>query len=209
VAGAATVLAAGAGVGVYSLGSNAAAANGAAGATGLGQGGLPQGGLPQGGTAPDGTVPGGTAPDGSGTLGGRGGGFDGGAVPGQGAPGDFTAGGLGGMASGVASAIHSEYVVQESGQYVTKVTQLGTVSSVASDSVTVKSADGFTRTYTLDDATVVGNQEQRRQQTGSGGLTVADIVSGAAVRIVAAKEGSKLTAESVLVTAAAQAGQPS
>jgi hypothetical protein len=212
VAGAATVLAAGAGVGVYSLGSNAAAANGTAGAGGLGQGGLPQGGVPQGGTVPDGTVPGGTVPDGGGALGGRGGlqgGFDGGAVPGQGGAGDFAPDGLGGMGSGVSSAVHSEYVVQESGQYVTKVAQLGAVSSVASDSVTVKSADGFTRTYTLDDATVVSNQQQRRQQTGTGGLTVADIVSGAAVRIVAAKEGSKLTAESVLVTAATQAGQNS
>lgn len=32
------------------------------------------------------------------------------------------------------------------------VAQLGAVSDVSSDSVTVKSSDGFTRTYTLGDA---------------------------------------------------------
>jgi hypothetical protein len=104
------------------------------------------------------------------------------------------------MGSGVSSAVHSEYVVEENGQYVTKVAQLGTVSTVSSGSVTVKSADGFTRTYTLSDDTVVGNMLQRRQQSATGGLTVADIVAGATVRIVAGKDGPAFPAESVQVS---------
>lgn len=102
-----------------------------------------------------------------------------------------------GMGSGVSGAVHSEYVVEENGQYVTKVAQIGTVSSVSSGSVTVKSADNFIRTYTLSEATVVGNLLQRRQQSASGDLTVADIVARATVRIVASKDGSASPAESV------------
>ncbi|MBT2551519.1 hypothetical protein J7I89_00390 [Arthrobacter sp. ISL-5] len=188
-AGAATILAAGAGVGAYSLGSNAAAADGIAAAGGAGQGGLAPGGMPQDGMTQDG----------GGALGGPR------TVPGQG--GDFAPGGLGGMGSGISSAVHSEYVIEENGQYVTKVAQLGTVTDVSSGSVTVKSADGFTRSYTLGDATAVTNQQLRRQQSSASGLTVADIAAGATVRIVAARDGSAFAAESVQLIAAVQAGQ--
>ena len=194
VAGAATVLAAGAGATVYGLGNNAAAAGGtAAGAQGgLAQGGT-QGGLSQGGTQ------GGLSQDG-GSMGGPGGmqAPGSGTVPGQG--GDFAPNGLGGMGSGVSAAVHSEYVIEENGQYVTKVAQLGTVSAVSSGSVTVKSSDGFTRTYTLSGDTVVSNLLQRRQQSATGDLTVADIVTGASVRIVAGKDGAAFAAENVQVS---------
>lgn len=202
VAGAATVLAAGAGATAYGLGSSAAASGGTAAGTrgGFAQGGT-QGGLNQGG------VPGGLPQDG-GSVGGPGGmqAPGSGTVPGQG--GDFAPNGLGGMGSGVSAAVHSEYVVEESGEYVTKVAQLGTVSEVSSGSVTVKSADGFTRTYTLSSDTLVGNMLQRRQQAATGGLTVADIVAGATVRIVAGKDGSAFAAETVQVsgTATTQSG---
>lgn len=197
IAGAAAVLAAGAGVGVYSLGSNADAANGAAASGGAGQGGLAQGGIPQGGMTQDGGALGGP--------GGTQGGSANGMAPGQG--GDFAPGGLGGMGSGISSAVHSEYVIEEDGQYVTKVAQLGTVADVSSGSVTVKSADGFTRTYTLGDSTAVGNQQPRRQQSSASGLTVADIAAGATVRIVAAKDGSAFAAESVQLIGTLQTGQ--
>ncbi|MGN7252080.1 hypothetical protein [Arthrobacter sp. SAFR-014] len=199
VAGAATVLAAGAGGAAYGLGSNAAAAGGtAAGAQGgLAQGGT-QGGLSQGGTQ-------GGVPQDGGSLGGPGmQAPGGGTVPGQGD--DFAPNGLGGMGSGVSAAVHSEYVVEENGAYVTKVAQLGSVSTVASGSVTVKSADGFTRTYTLSDDTVVSNMLQRRQESATGDLTVADIVAGAAVRIVAGKDGSAFPAESVQLSGTTQSG---
>ena len=84
--------------------------------------------------------------------------------------------------------------------------QLGTVSSVSSGSVTVKSADNFTRTYTLSDDTVVGIMLQRRQQSAAGDLTVADIVAGATVRIVAGKDGSAFPAESVQVSGTTGSG---
>lgn len=194
VAGAATVLAAGAGATVYGLGSNAAAAGGTAAGDqgGLAQGGT-QGGLNQGG------MQGGLPQDG-GSMGGPGMQAPrSGTVPGQG--GDFAPNGLGGMGSGVSAAVHSEYVIEENGEYVTKVAQLGTVSAVSSGSVTARSADGFTRTYTLSDDTVVSNMLQRRQQSATGDLTVADIVTGAAVRIVAGKDGSAFPAESVQLIA--------
>jgi hypothetical protein len=194
VAGAATVLAAGAGATVYGLGSNAAAAGGTA--TGA-QGGLAQGGT-QGGLSQGGTQ--GGLPQDGGSMGGPGGMQTpgSGTVTGQG--GDFAPNGLGGMGSGVSAAVHSEYVVEENGQYVTKVAQLGTVSAVSSGSVTVKSSDGFTRTYTLSGETVVSNLLQRRQQSATGDLTVADIVSGATVRIVAGKDDSAFAAQNVQVS---------
>lgn len=184
VAGAAAVLAGGAGVGVYALSSSSAAA---------------------GGTA-DGNAMQGTAP---GARGGTQGGFAGGTQA-QGGPGNFAPGGLGGMGSGLSAAVHSEYVVLQDGTYATKVEQLGTVTEVGTDSVTVKSTDGFTRTYSLGADVVVSNLQQRRQQAGgtsTGQLTVADIVSGATVRIVAAKDSSGFPAETVQLVAATATGQ--
>ena len=82
--------------------------------------------------------------------------------------------------------------------------QPGTVSEVSSSSVTVKSSDGFTRSYALGSDVVVSNLQQRRQQAGGTGtqLSVADIVAGGTVRIVAAKDSSGYTATSVMVVAA-------
>ena len=67
-------------------------------------------------------------------------------MPGQGGPGDFAAGGMGG---GLSAAVHAEYVVLQGSAYITMAEQLGTVSEVSSSSVTVKSSDGFTRSYAL------------------------------------------------------------
>ncbi len=189
VGGAAAVLAIGAGVGVYAFTSNSAAANGTAaagaaaghgpGGQGMGSQGMP--GSPQGGSA-----------------GGRG--------QGQGGPGGFTAGGMGG---GLSAAVHAEYVILEGSTYTTMAEQLGTVTEVSATSVTVKSSDGFTRSYGLGSNVVVSNLEQRRQQAGGTGtqLSVADIVAGGTVRIVAAKDGSNYTASSVMVVAATATGQ--
>ena len=196
VAGAAAVLAVGAGAGVYALTSSATAATGAAGgAAAPGAGGQ--------GFAPG--VPG-SAQDGSPQDGSAQGGFGGGGMPGQGGPGDFAAGGMGG---GLSSAVHAEYVVLQGSAYTTMAEQLGTVSEVSSSSVTVKSSDGFTRSYALGSDVVVSNLQQRRQQAGGTGtqLSVADIVAGGTVRIVAAKEGSGYTAASVMVVAATATGQ--
>ncbi|MET3811502.1 hypothetical protein [Arthrobacter sp. UYEF3] len=187
VGGAAAVLAVGAGVGVYALTSSSAAAKGtAAGAAagrgpgdrGLGAQGVP--GSPQGGSA-------------------------GGVVPGRGGPGGFTAGGMGALTA----AVHAEYVVLEGSAYTTMAEQLGTVTEVSSTSVTVKSGDGFTRSYGLGADVAVSDLQQRRQQAGGSGtqLSVADIVPGGTVRIVAAKDGANFTASAVTVVAATATGQ--
>ena len=190
VAGAAAVLAVGAGVGVYALTSSSAAANGAAGAA--------AGGAAGGGAGGQGVAPG--------MPGSAQGGFADGGMSGQGGPGDFAAGGMGG---GLSAAVHAEYVVLQGSEYTTMAEQLGTVSEVSSSSVTVKSSDGFTRSYALGSDVVVSNLQQRRQQAGGTGtqLSVADIVAGGTVRIVAAKDGSGYTASSVMVVAATATGQ--
>ena len=114
------------------------------------------------------------------------------------------------MGSGVSAAAHSEYVILQDGAYVTKVEQQGTVTEVRADAVTVKSADGFSRTYSLGSDVAVSNQQQRRQQAGGSSpsqLTVADIVSGAMVRIAAVKESNGFPAESVQLVATTLTGQ--
>ncbi len=190
VAGAVAVLAVGTGAGVYALTSSSAAADGTAAGT--------AGGLNAGGTGGQGFAPGapGSAQDGT----------AGGGMSGQGGPGDFAAGGMGG---GLSAAVHAEYVVLQGTEYTTMAQQTGTVSEVTSASVTVKSSDGFTRSYALGSDVVVSNLQQRRQQADSTGtqLSVADIVAGGTVRIVAAKEGSGYTASSVMIVAATATGQ--
>lgn len=187
VAGATIVLAASAGAGAYALtSSQASSASAAAGAGG-----------PGGGTQ-------GFAP---GMPGSQQGGPAGGRMPGQGGPNGFAPGGMGGMPGGLSTAVHAEYVELDGSDYTTKAEQLGTVSDVSSSSITLKSADGFTRSYALGSDVQVTNTPQRRQQTGTSGtsgtaLSVSDIAAGGTVRIVAVKDGTGYTAESVQVVAA-------
>lgn len=184
VGGVAALLAVGAGTGVYALTSSPASANGnAAGFAGqrLGtQGAQGMPGAPQDGQA-------------------------GGAMPGQGGHDDFAAGGMGG---GLSAAVHAEYVTLQGSTYTTMAEQLGTVAEVSSTSVTVKSSDGFTRTYALGGDVAVGNMQRRQQSSGTGvQLGVADIVAGGTVRVVATKVGSGYTASSVMLVATTAAGQ--
>ncbi|MFJ4171103.1 hypothetical protein ACIPY3_16480 [Paenarthrobacter sp. NPDC089714] len=194
VAGVAVVVAAGTAAGFYSLGNagSADAANvplGQAGGTGAQQG-VPGQGL----------GPGGTSQDGSGT------GQNGMGMPGQ--MGGMSPDGLG-MAGGLNAAIHSEYVVLRDNEYVTMADQLGTVSEVSSNSLTVKSSDGFSRTYVLSSDTAVAQGTRQRGSTTSS-LTIADIKSGATVRVTATKDGDTYTASSVrLTTATTSSGQGS
>lgn len=62
---------------------------------------------------------------------------------------------------GAAGAIHGELTVPDgNGGYRTMVIQRGTVTDVSSTSLTVKSDDGYTKTYKVDDNTLVnaGNE---------------------------------------------------
>jgi hypothetical protein len=61
-------------------------------------------------------------------------------------------------ALGAGGTIHGEFVRRNpSGGYQTIDTQLGTVQAVSTTSITVKSADGFTKTYTVTTNTVVNS----------------------------------------------------
>jgi hypothetical protein len=78
----------------------------------------------------------------------------------QGAPGKrggfgLRGGGLGGLA-GPMGALHGEFVVpKQGGGYQTLVVQHGTVGSVSTSTVTVKSADGYSATYAVSADTLV------------------------------------------------------
>ncbi|GAA3095209.1 hypothetical protein JOF29_004112 [Kribbella aluminosa] len=57
---------------------------------------------------------------------------------------------------GLGGAVHGEFVVPKNGGgYQTVAVQRGQVTAVSNDSVTVKSADGYSRTYTLTSNTMV------------------------------------------------------
>lgn len=195
VAGVAVVVAAGTAAGFYSLGNagSADAANVPSGQAG-GLGGQQGQGVPG-----QGLGPGGTGQDGSGQNGTGQGGL------GQGMPGQMGGMAPGGLGGGLNAAIHSEYVILRDNEYVTMADQLGVVSEVSSNSLTVKSADGFSRTYNLDSDTAVAQGTRQRGST-SGSLTVADIKSGATVRVTASKSGENYTATSVRLTTATSSG---
>jgi len=59
---------------------------------------------------------------------------------------------------GPRGAIHGEFVQPDgNGGYRTVDMQVGDVTSVSSDSISVKSADGFSKTYSVDENTVVNS----------------------------------------------------
>ena len=59
---------------------------------------------------------------------------------------------------GVGGALHGEFVVpKDGGGYQTIATQQGDVTAVSKDSITVKSADGYSRTYTVAAETLVNS----------------------------------------------------
>ncbi|HYQ63056.1 hypothetical protein [Actinophytocola sp.] len=115
-------------------------------------------------------------------------------------PGGGTGGGGGpGGAGGVMSqALHGEYIVSDgNGGYTTDVMQNGEVTAVSDSSITAKSDDGYTRTYTIDSDTVVGN----------GSTDLSSIATGDDVMIVASVSGDTATAESLAEAGAMGQGQ--
>jgi hypothetical protein len=103
---------------------------------------------------------------------GGGGGFGGAGGPGG--------GGLG----GAATALHGTYVVSDgNGTYTTELTQTGTVSAVSAGSITVKSTDGYSKTYTITSSTSVDN----------GSDQISSVATGHTVRIVADSKASATT----------------
>jgi hypothetical protein len=73
-------------------------------------------------------------------------------------------------------ALHGEFTVRDpAGGFRTMATQRGTATAVSASSITVKSEDGFSRTYVVNDDTLVKAGDE-----GTG-----DIATGDEVRVVA------------------------
>jgi hypothetical protein len=110
-------------------------------------------------------------------------------------------GGMGGGRGGpggaglMSEALHGEYVVSDdNGGYTTELLQNGEVTAVSDTSITAKSEDGYTRTYTIDSDTVVGN----------GSTDLSSIETGDDVTIVATESGDTATVESLVEAGTAQ-----
>ena len=79
-------------------------------------------------------------------------------------------------------ALHGQFVVPKpGGGYQTILTQRGTVMSVSGSSITVKSEDGYTHTYSVDNNTLVA--------AGNNGIT--DVAKGDTVRVLAVGDAAK------------------
>lgn len=96
---------------------------------------------------------------------------------------------------------HSESVVKNAdGTFATILEQRGTVETVSSDSITVKSGDGFSQTYAVTAGTRVttatepGDDGKRLRPTEG---TIADITTGEQVRISGVKAGGEATAHRI------------
>lgn len=104
----------------------------------------------------------------------------------RGGPGNDAAGQRGHGPRGMAhDALHGEFTVAgEDGGHQTMLMQTGEVTSVAADSITVRSADGYERTYAIGDDTVV-----------NGGRAAIDAIDeGTQVRLAASTTGDDATA---------------
>ncbi|MFF1819392.1 hypothetical protein ACFVWG_18990 [Kribbella sp. NPDC058245] len=112
-------------------------------------------------------------------------------TPGQPAdPGKGPGRGAGGPGKflGQGGALHGEFVVpKDGGGYQTVATQRGQVTAVSKDSITVKSEDGFSRTYTLTEDTLVNAARDG----------IDDVKTGNTVNVSAVVADGKATASSV------------
>jgi hypothetical protein len=107
-------------------------------------------------------------------------------------PGGFAAGGLGGMAGlgGLGKVVHGQATVRSGTGYKTVEFQLGQVTSVSSNSITVRSPDGYTHTYSVLPTTVVDAQ--------AGGIS--SVAGKDQVQIISNQASGKDTATNVLDT---------
>ncbi|MFI6826623.1 hypothetical protein ACIBG5_05940 [Kribbella sp. NPDC050241] len=89
---------------------------------------------------------------------------------------------------GMGGALHGEFVVpKDGGGYQTVATQRGEVTAVSKDSMTVKSEDGYSRTYTLTEDTLVNAARDG----------IDDVKVGNTVQVTAVVADGKATASSV------------
>ena len=88
------------------------------------------------------------------------------------------------------AGIHGEFTVKnKAGDFVVLDTQRGTVTANNGTQLTVKSADGFTATYTLGSATIIRKDGVK--------ATVGDLKVGDTVGVVGVKSGDTVTARAI------------
>lgn len=112
-------------------------------------------------------------------------------------------------------SLHGEAVVKNpDGSFQTVLEQRGTVESVSGTTITVKSEDGFSQTYTVNGDTRItripapaasGSATESPGAKGDDGKrlkptdgTIADIAAGDAVRVAGVKDGDKATAKRIV-----------
>jgi hypothetical protein len=109
------------------------------------------------------------------------------AAPAPGRPGGFFGGGIGGGFSG--APVHGTLVVPVSGGgFQTEDVQRGKVTAISGSSVTVVSADKYTKTYRVNGSTTVN--------AGNGGLSSVKV--GDQISLTAAVRGSATTVTSMI-----------
>ena len=106
--------------------------------------------------------------------------------------------------------LHSESVVKKAdGSFETELSQQGTVDAVSATSVTVKSEDGFTQSYTVnadtrvikfpapaaDGSAATGDDGKRLKPSE---VTIAEIATGESVRVSGVKNGDTVTADRIV-----------
>jgi hypothetical protein len=102
----------------------------------------------------------------------------------------FGFGGFGGHGFGRSGALHGEFTMKkpDGSGYQTIATQTGEVTAVSPSSITVKSEDGFSRTYSVDENTVVG----------SGRDGIGSVKTGDTVNIAGIVDNGKAAAAAVM-----------
>ena len=100
----------------------------------------------------------------------------------------FGMGGFGGFGRG--GALHGEFTIRkpDGNGFQTVATQTGEVTAVSPSSITVKSEDGFSRTYSVDENTVVG----------AGRDGIGTVKNGDTVRVAGVVDGGQAKAAAVL-----------
>jgi hypothetical protein len=98
--------------------------------------------------------------------------------------------GLGGFGFGRGGGLHGEVTMRkpDGNGFQTWAFQTGEVTAVSPSSITVKSEDGFSRTYSVDENTVVG----------SGRDGIGTVKTGDTVRVAGAIEGGQAKAAAIL-----------
>jgi hypothetical protein len=100
----------------------------------------------------------------------------------------FGLGGFGGLGRG--GALHGEFTIRkpDGNGFQTVAVQTGEVTAVSPSSITVKSEDGFSRTYSVDENTVVG----------SGRDGIGTVKTGDTVRVAGVVDGGQAKAAAVM-----------